>query len=65
MPFGVVSGVGRGMVVLDGAEIDQRGRAVLGVKVGRPIVANGILCVSGGDALFPNDFGEDLLMSTA
>ena len=28
--------------------------------MGRPIVTNGILCVRGGDALFPNRFGEDL-----
>jgi len=25
-----------------------------------PIVTNGNLCVRGGDALFPNEFGEDL-----
>jgi len=29
--------------------------------VGRPIVTNEILCVRGGDALFPNDFGGLLL----
>ena len=32
--------------------------AVLGVNVGHPIVTNG-----DGDALFPNYFGEDLLLS--
>ena len=49
IPFGVVSGVGRGMGVLDGSVRDRRrGRAVLGVI--------GNLC----DALFLNYF-EDLL----
>ena len=38
MPFGVMSGVGRGMDVLDGVHV-------------------------GGDALFPNYFGDDLLSS--
>jgi len=38
MPFGVVSGVGRGMDVFDRVEI-VKGEAILGVNVGR--VANG------------------------
>jgi len=42
-------------------EIDEGERAVFGVNVGHPIVTNGILCIRGGDVLFPNDFGEDLL----
>jgi len=41
-------------------EIVEGERAVFGVNVGRPVVTNEILCVRGGDALFPNDFGEDL-----
>ena len=47
MPFGVVSGVGRGMGVLDRDEfirwvaIVEGGGAVLGVNLGRPIVTNG------------------------
>ena len=54
MLFWVVSGVGRGMGVLNGGDRRWR-RAVLGVNVVRPIVTNG-----DGDALFPNYFGEDL-----
>jgi len=34
MPFGVVSGVGQGMGVLDGVEIIEGERAVLRVNVG-------------------------------
>jgi len=41
MPFGVVSGVGQGMGVLDGVEIAEWEEAVLGVNVGHPIVTNG------------------------
>jgi len=38
MPFGVVSGVGRGMGVIDGGGYRRREGAVLGVNVGRRIV---------------------------
>jgi len=41
MPFGVVSGVSRGMGVLDGGGYRQRRRGSFGVKLGRPIVTNG------------------------
>ena len=41
MPFGVLSGVGQGMGVLDGVVIVEREGAVLGMNVGRPIVTNG------------------------
>ena len=41
MPFGVVSGVGRGMNVLDSVEIVKGEGAVLCVNVGRPIVTKG------------------------
>jgi len=41
MPFGVVSGVGPGIGVLDGVEIVEGEGAVLGVNVGHPIVING------------------------
>jgi len=41
MPFGVVSGVGREMGVLDGCGDRRREGAVLGVNVGRSIVTNG------------------------
>jgi len=40
MPIGVVSGVSRWMGVLDGDCYRQREGAVLGVKLGRPIVTN-------------------------
>ena len=36
MPFGVVSGVGRGMGVLDGVEIVEEEGAVLGYILGVP-----------------------------
>jgi len=41
IPFGMVSGVGRGMGVLDGGGDCRGERAVLGVNLGRPIVTNG------------------------
>ena len=43
MPFGMVSGIGRGMSVLgrDGAEIVEGEGSVLKVNVGNPIVTNG------------------------
>jgi len=56
MPFGVVSGVGRGMGVLDGVGDRRRERGSFGVSLGRETDA-----VRDGDALFPNYFGEDLL----
>ena len=40
MPFEVMSGIGRWMGVLDGAQIVE-GRAVLGVNSGHPIQNNG------------------------
>jgi len=55
MPFGVVSGVGREMDVFDEGGDRQRGRAVSWVNLGRETDS-----VRGGDALFPNDFREDL-----
>jgi len=41
MSFGVVSGVGLGMGVLDFGGDRQRGRAVLVMNLGCPIVTNG------------------------
>jgi len=41
MPFGVVSGVDRGMGVLDGSGYRRREGAVLGLNLGHPIVTNG------------------------
>jgi len=43
MPFGVVSGVGRGMGALDGGGYCRRERGSFGVNVGRPPVTNGNL----------------------
>ena len=53
MPFGVVSGVDQGMDVLDGVMLVKGEGAVLMVNVRCPIVASGILCMRGSDALFP------------
>jgi len=39
MPFGVLSGVGQGMGVLDGVVIVEREGAVLDVNLGRPTQA--------------------------
>jgi len=50
MPFGMMSGVGRGMSVLDWMVIVEGRGTVLGVNLGRQILTNG-----DGDA------GEDLL----
>jgi len=41
MPFGVVSGVGRGMGVLDGGGDRQREGEVLGINAIHPSVTNG------------------------
>jgi len=43
-------GFNRGLGVLDGVEIVKGERAVLGVNLGRFIVTNEILCVTGSDA---------------
>jgi len=57
MRFGVVSGIGGGMGVLDESGDRRRERGNFGVKLGQ-----GTYAVRGGDALFPNYFGEDLLL---
>jgi len=41
IPFGMVSGVGRGMGALDGSGYRRREGAVLGVNLGHPIVTIG------------------------
>ena len=41
IPFGVMSRVGRGMVVLDKGRNRQRERGSFGVNVGHPIVTSG------------------------
>ena len=56
MLFGVVSGVGREMSVLDGVVIVEGEGAVLGVNLGRPIVTNGDFATR----LFQNYVGQDL-----
>jgi len=58
MPFGTVSGVGRGMGVLDEGGDRRREGAVLGVSLGRPIVIKGDFATR----LFPNFFGQGLLL---
>jgi len=52
MPFGMVSGVGRGMGVLGGVVIIENEGVVLRVNFGRPIVTNGDFATR----LFPNYF---------
>jgi len=57
MPFEVVSGVSRGMGVLDGDGDGRMGRDSSEVNMGHPIVTNGILCSRGvAMRLFPNYF---------
>ena len=46
MPFGVVSGVGLGMGVLDFGGDRRRGTGSLGVNLWRPIVTNGYFVAS-------------------
>ena len=41
MPFGVVSGVGRGMGVLNSDGYRRKGEGQFWSKLGRPIVTNG------------------------
>ena len=41
MPFGMVSGVGRGTGVLDGSGNRRRGIGSFGVNLGRPVVTGG------------------------
>jgi len=54
MPFGVVSGFGRGMGVLDRGGDRRRGTgSFAGLKVEHPIVTNVILCERVGDAALP------------
>jgi len=40
MPFEMVSGIGRGLGVLDRGGDQRRGRGSSGVNLGRPIVTN-------------------------
>jgi len=54
MPFGVVSGVGRGMGVLDGVADRRREGTVLVVNLGRPIITNGAFATR----LFSNYFED-------
>jgi len=56
MPFRMVSGIGRGIGVLDGVIIVEREGAVLGVNFARPIITNGDYATR----LFLNYFGQYL-----
>ena len=60
----MVSGVGRGMGVLDGAVIVEKEEAVLGVIFERPIITSGdfVAWLCESDALFPNDFGGERVL---
>jgi len=57
MPLVMVTGVGRGMGVLDGGGDRRRGRGSFGGEFGRPIPTDGDLATR----LFPNYCGRDLL----
>ena len=56
MPFGMVSGVGRGMGVLDEGRDRRREGAVLGVNLGHPCI---VINEDFATRLFPNYFGQD------
>jgi len=59
----MVSGVGRGMGVLDGGGNRRRGRSSFGVNLGRPVITNGdsVAQLRESDALFPSYFGRTRL----
>ena len=57
----MVTGVSRGMGVLDEGGDRRREGAVLVVNLGRPVVTNGDFATR----LFPNYFGQDLLFVAA
>jgi len=63
MPFGMVSGVGRGIGVLDGSGDRRRERGSFGMNLGRLIVTNGdFVAYSTRATRFSQiTFGEDLL----
>ena len=58
MPFEMVSGVGRGMGVLDEGGYRRREGAVLRLTLGRPVVTNGDFATQ----LFQNYFGQYLFL---
>jgi len=60
MPFGTVSGVGRGMGVLDGGCDRRTGSGSFGVNLGRPVLTNGTLLHSCAEvrAAIELSFGE-------
>jgi len=62
MPFEVISGVSRGMGVLDGSGDRRREEAlVVTVNVWHPIVTNRIFCVRDSDAALPKLLWDFLL----
>jgi len=56
MAFGVMSGVDRGMGVVDGSGDRRREGAVLCINVGHPIVTSGVSAWGVAMRLFPNYF---------
>jgi len=61
MPFGVVSGVDRGMGALDTGGYHQTGRGSFGVNVGRPIVTGLCSVVVGEQCALPKLLWEGLV----
>jgi len=59
MLFGVVSGVGLGVGVLDFGGDRRRGGAVLGVNLGRPIVSNGVFATRSSQITLMTCRAED------
>jgi len=62
MPFGVLSGVGRGMGVLDGGDDRRREGAVLGVNLGHPILTMGLLRRGSSLLNYFEDFFSSIYM---
>jgi len=56
MPFGLVSGIGLGMDILDFGGDSRRGRGSLGVNLGRPIVTSGSFATRSSQVAFEDLF---------
>ena len=62
MPFGVVSGVGIGMGVLDGVVIVEGEGAVFGVNLGRPIVPDGAFATRSSQITLRTCYGTVIMI---